>query len=87
MDLLMELYSGQNCQEVIRVKLSFWFNDIRFNLRICNVGNVAYLILTDMIVVFFTVNWTAISFKFCNSRSSLMTYVLIDAFVMLRTSS
>ena len=51
----MELYSGQNCQEVIRVKLSFWFNDIRFNWRICNVGIVAYLILTDTIVVFFTV--------------------------------
>ena len=48
----MELYSGQNCQEVIRRKLSFWFNDIRFNLRICNVGIVAYLILTDTIVVF-----------------------------------
>ena len=51
----MELYSGQNCQEVIRVKLSFWFNDIRFNWRFCNVGIVAYLILTDTIVVFFTV--------------------------------
>ena len=29
--LRMELYSGQNCQEIIRVKLSFFFNDIRFN--------------------------------------------------------
>ena len=55
MDILMELYSGQNCQKVIRVNLSFWFNDIRFNWRICNVAIVAYLILTDMIVVFFTV--------------------------------
>ena len=51
----MELYSGQNYQEVIRVKLSFWFNDIRFNWRICNVSIVAYFILTDTIVVFFTV--------------------------------
>ena len=51
----MELYSGKNCQEVVRVKLSFWFNDICFNWRICNVGIVAYLILTDTIVVFFTV--------------------------------
>ena len=53
----MELYSGQNCQEVIRRKLSFWFNDIRFTWRICNVGNicnVAYLILTDILVVFFS---------------------------------
>ena len=51
----MELYSGQNCQEVIRVKLSFWFNNIRFNWRICNVGIVDYLISTDTIVIFFTV--------------------------------
>ena len=48
---IMELYSGQNCQEVIRVKLSFWFNDIRFNWRICN---VAYLILIDTLVDFFS---------------------------------
>ena len=46
----MEQYSGQNCQEVIRSRLSFWFN-----WRICNVGIVAYLILTDTIVGFFTV--------------------------------
>ena len=50
----MGLYSGQNCQEVIRRKLSFFFNDIRFNWRICNVGIVAYLILTDTLVVFFS---------------------------------
>ena len=53
--ICMELYSGQNCQEVIRRKLSIWFNDIRFNWRIFNVGIVAYLNLTDTIVVFFTV--------------------------------
>ena len=47
----MELYSGQNYQAVIRVQLSFWFNDIRFNWRICN---VVYLILIDTLVDFFS---------------------------------
>ena len=52
----MDLYSGQNCQEVIRRKLSD--SDLMTYVlidRICNVGIVAYRILTDTIVVFFTV--------------------------------